>query len=151
MQNLASRLSALYDGEPCNPSQAEIDQLVDFINAEFKRIPCPVIFVDHDIDLPDTMAHLCDHGVLLISTAHNHHPYLTCEQNARFRAIHDHHHAEIGADSTLGGEIKAFNHARKHAPKSIHWLLFSEIVLQAAACIHNGEFQPQKLVKAGGF
>lgn len=148
---LASRLASLYDGEPSTPSDAELSDLVGFIDAQYMEISVPVIYVDCALNLPDTVQHLNDHGKLLISIAHNSHPYLTPAQNARFRAVHDWHHIESCADSTLSGEIKAFKLARNRAPKSIAWILFSEIVLQAAACIHHGEFQAQKLVKAGGF
>ena len=149
---LASRLAALYNQAPTNPEPWEINDLQSWIVSQYEMLPMPVAFVDHDIDLPDTVAHYEQYGTLLISTANNNHPFLNRTVNAYFRAIHDAHHIAIGADSTLSGEIAAFRYARDLAPKSLHWLLFSEIVLQAAACIaNNGEFQPQQTVKVGGF
>lgn len=149
---LASRLAALYSQTPTIPEPWEVSDFSWWIVNQFEQLPMPVIFVDHDLNLPDTIAHYRRFGVLLISIAHNYHPFLNCTINAYFRAIHDAHHIAIGADSTLSGEIATFKHARDLAPKSLHWLLFSEIVLQAAACIaNNGEFQPQQTVRAGGF
>ena len=45
---------------------------------------------------------------------------------------------------------RAFTAASESAPESIRWILFSEIVLQAAAMIHTGQFQRQKLIRIGG-
>jgi hypothetical protein len=47
----------------------------------------------------------------------------------------------------MHGEILTYFIAQKSAPVAIHWLLFSEIILQAATAIHTGKFAPQKLVK----
>jgi hypothetical protein len=89
--------------------------------------------------------------MLNVSTANNTHPFLTPAQNVKFRAIHDWHHIEISRDDSLEGEHATYCHAASIAPRDIGWILFSEIVLQAAAAIHFGDFQPQKLVKVGGF
>jgi ubiquinone biosynthesis protein Coq4 len=86
-------------------------------------------------------------GVLFVSIESISHPFLTDVENALFRAVHDWHHILMDADSTLNGEIATFKHACTTAPREIWWMLRSEIVLQAAACIATGEFQPQKLVR----
>jgi ubiquinone biosynthesis protein Coq4 len=96
------------------------------------------------------LATLRSTGELLISIANNSHPFLEGFANAKFRSVHDWHHVVTGADSTFTGELATFEHAAKHAPKEIKWMLFSEIVLQASACIATGRFQPQKLVRMPG-
>jgi hypothetical protein len=151
MQALATRLASLYEAAPTEPTYEELTALRRWISSEFWRLPCPVDFIETDLDLDQTIIVYQNTGILPISVLNNTHPYLSFADNARFRAIHDYHHIASGADSTMRGEIKAFRHACKTAPKSIYWLLFSEIVLQAAACIHSGEFQAQKTVRAGGF
>lgn len=85
---------------------------------------------------------------LRISTANNSsHPVWTPNQNLMFRAIHDWHHIKTGDGFDMLGEIQAYCEAVKTAPQSIHWILFSEIVLQAAVAIHTGAFPSQKLVR----
>jgi len=149
---IVSRLAAVYTEAECTPSDVEITALKRWINEQFWRLPVPVDFHYEDIDLNQAIAVYENVGILPISVLNNDHPYLSFRDNARFRAIHDWHHILIGADSTMRGEISTFRHAKSTAPKSIHWILFSEIVLQAAACLHSGgEFQPQRFIKAGGF
>lgn len=130
-------------------SATELKALRRFISVQFNLIRCPVVYIQQDITLPECIHCLQTEGVLYISVANNSHPYLTPGENAQFRAVHDFHHIIIGADSSFAGECATFDHAASVAPQSIHWILFSEIVLQAAACLHTGEFQPQKLVKVG--
>lgn len=142
----------MYEAAECTPSSYEIAALKRWINEQFWQLPVPVDFHYEEIDLPLTATIFENSGILAISVLHNSHPYLSFTDNARFRAIHDWHHIQCGADSTMRGEIATFRHAKSTAPKSIHWLLFSEIVLQVAACLHNGgEFQAQRFVKVGGF
>lgn len=149
---IISRLAAMYESAECTPSSEELAALRRWVNEQFWQLPCPVDFHYEDINLDQTITVYDNTGILPISVLHNDHPYLSFRDNARFRAVHDWHHILIGADSTMQGEIATFRHAKSTAPKSIHWLLFSEIVLQAAACLHNGgEFQPQRFIKAGGF
>jgi len=106
-----------------------------------------VRFEGADIPLPEMLQRWEHSGVLFISVESISHPFLTDIENALFRAVHDWHHIVVNADSTLNGEILAFEHACSTAPSEIWWMLRSEIVLQAAACIATGEFQPQKLVR----
>jgi hypothetical protein len=149
---IVSRLAAMYEAAECTPNSEELAALRRWINEQFWQLPVSVDFHYEEIGLALTVTIFENTGILPISVLHNCHPCLSFTDNARFRAIHDWHHILIGADSTLRGEISTFRHAKLTAPKSIHWLLFSEIVLQAAACLHNGgEFQPQRFIKAGGF
>lgn len=132
-------------GVACAPTAAEISDLISWIDREFSRIPCLVRFWDGDITLSECKTEFSRTGILNISTAHNEHPYLSHSQNARFRAIHDWQHILLGADDSFEGEFATWQH--NNAPQSIQWILFSEIVMQAAAYFYFGDFQPQKFVK----
>jgi hypothetical protein len=141
---------AFITGGAVIPTDRELAILNAWIDAEFRQIPVPVRFTAADVDLPEMLATLRSTGELLISIAHNSHPFLEGFTNAKFRAVHDWHHVITGADSSFAGELAAFEHAAKHAPKEIRWMLFSEIALQASACLFTGRFQPQKLVRMSG-
>ena len=142
-------LAELYlNGDSVNPTDSEISTFRAWIEQEFKIIPCPVDFVYQDVDLPQTERIYHDHNVLAISVLNCDHPFLTFRENAKFRAVHDWHHISRGYDSSLSGEIQSFEFARLSAPISIWWILHSEIVLQAAAMLYTGEFQPQKFANA---
>jgi len=146
---MALLAQAYVTGSDCAPTAAELQTLNDWIEREFCAIPCAVKFWTGDITLAECKAEFTKSGVLNISTAHNHHPYLSKLANAKFRAIHDWAHIELGADDSFNGEFTTW--WCNEAPESIQWILFSEIVLQAAAAIYFGEFQPQKLVKYADF
>jgi hypothetical protein len=148
--NAISPLARAYvEGSDCPPTPAELQALIAWIEAEFEGIPCGVKFWTGDISLAECRTEFCKTGVLNISTAHNQHPYLSKSANAKFRAIHDWQHIVLSADDSFSGEFTTWWY--NQAPESIQWMLFSEIVLQAAAAIHYGEFQPQKLVKYSDF
>jgi len=132
-------------GAPAAPMAEELDSLNSWIDREFNSLPCKVQFWTGDVTLAECRAAFNNSGVLNISIANNSHPYLTKSANAKFRAIHDWAHVELGADDSFNGEWATWEN--NNAPDSIQWILFSEIVLQAAAAIHFGEFQAQKLVK----
>jgi len=145
---LAHTLAAQYLTSPAAmPTDRELAMLRGWIRAEFQRIPVAVRFEGADIDLPEMLQRWEASGVLFISIESISHPFLTDAENALFRAVHDWHHIFVDADSTLNGEMLAFEHACRTAPPEIHWMLRSEILLQAAACIATGDFQPQKLVR----
>ena len=145
---LAAMLAAEYLHAPAAvPTDRELEMLRQWIRAEFQRIPVMVRFEGADIPLPEMLQRWDASGVLFISVESISHPFLTDVENALFRAVHDWHHIVVDADSTLNGEILTWEHACSTAPSEIWWMLRSEIVLQAAACIATGEFQPQKLVR----
>lgn len=145
---LAHTIAAEYLQAPAAvPTDSELAMLRAWIRAEFGRIPVMVRFESADIPLPEMLQRWDASGVLFISIESISHPFLTDVENALFRAVHDWCHVVVNADSTLNGEILAFEHACSTAPSEIHWMLRSEIVLQAAACIATGAFQPQKLVR----
>jgi hypothetical protein len=148
----AHALASVYmQGTDYPLSDSEIASLRQFIDSELRSIYCPIIYVNYDVTLPECMELFYKENKLYISTANNSHPFLSDKENAHFRAVHDWHHIRADVGSTLGGEIESFKYACITAPESIHWILFSEIVLQAAAAIATGEFQQQKIVKVGGF
>lgn len=141
--------AAYLDGASCPPSAAELLSLNTWIESEFSAIPCLAKFWTGDISLADCKAEFIKSGTLNVSTAHNSHPHLTKSANAKFRALHDWHHIKLGADDSFDGEFSTW--WNNNAPDSIQWILFSEIVLQAAAAIHVGQFAAQKLVKHSDF
>lgn len=148
----ANALASVYlHGENQPISGDDLAGLRQFIDSELRSIYCPIVYVNHDVTLPECMELFHRENRLYISIMHISHPFLSDKENAHFRAVHDWHHIRADVGSTLDGEIAAFKYACIAAPESIHWILFSEIVLQAAAAIATGEFQPQKIVKVGGF
>lgn len=145
---LATKLASHYlIADPVTPTDRELQMLNDYIDAEYKQMQCIVRYIASDIELPEAIDIWRKTKVLTVSIAHIEHPFLTAQANARFRAVHDWHHIRSGSDSSLSGEIESYKWARMTAPREIWWLLHSEIVLQAAACIATGEFQSQKLVR----
>lgn len=142
---------AYRDGAAVTPTPSALAAFTAWIDSEFQAIPCEVQFWSGDISLSECKEHFAKCGTLNISTANSSHPFLTEQHNARFRAVHDWHHIETGSNDSLEGEHSTYCHAAAIAPHAISWILFSEIVLQAAASIYFKEFQAQKLVKVGGF
>ena len=147
MINTATLADQYINGQAVKPTAKEVATFADWVNDRFERIARYVQFTPDEV-APERMEHYWQHyAILLISTAHNEHPFWEGGVNARFRAIHDwdHIHGSLGFD--MAGELTAAGYAMSTAPKSIHWILWSEVALQAAAAIHTGEFQPQKLVR----
>jgi hypothetical protein len=144
---LASALAGLYQrGEHTEPTPHEEILFGLWLNKQFDNIPHPVRFTKDEVS-PERLLHtFIQTGDLLISAANNQSVW-SHAQNLMFRAVHDYHHIKANASFNMIGEIQAYGEAAKVAPKSIHWILFSEIVLQAATAIHTGTFPVQKLVK----
>jgi len=142
--------SAFLTGEAVEPTARELSLLNAWIDSQFRQIPVIVRFTGTDVDLPTMVANFETTNELLISVANNFHPFLEGFQNAKFRAVHDWHHLVVGADSTFKGEVATFKHAAMQAPREMQWMLFSEIVLQAATAISTGEFADQKFVRIPG-
>jgi hypothetical protein len=145
---IAEPLARMYAASPAAvPTSVELVALKDWIREQWLKIPARIRMTPAAVTLDQAKHRYTNTGELLISTANNEHPYLCHLDNSRFRAVHDWHHIIAGADDTLEGEVLAYYVARSVAPQSIWWMLCSEIVLQAAACIHFGDYQQQKLVR----
>ena len=131
------------------PGPLELETFHSWLELEFFCIPVPVCFTVKPVSLDKCKKIFRRFNVLFISSEHNqpNTALFTKGQNLRFRALHDWHHIRANSDSTLIGEIIAFKEAKRTAPAFIHWILFSEIVMQAAVKIHTGNFPAQKLVK----
>ena len=129
------------------PSSEEYGTFCSWVFTRFQRIAAKVDFTEREVTPEFMLLRWQLHGRLLVSTAHNVHPHWLTLQNKWFRAVHDWDHIQSGAGFDLGGETQAFATAAETAPRSIRWILYSEIVLQAAAAIHTGSFQRQKLVR----
>lgn len=144
---LASALSGLYQqGQHTRPSSVEHADFMAWLEMEYLSIPHPVNFTDDEVSPELLLDTYQQTGDLLISSANNQSVW-SHSQNLMFRAVHDYHHIKAKASFDLIGEIQAYGEAVKTAPESIHWILFSEIVLQAATAIHTGTFPVQRLVK----
>jgi len=131
------------------PGPLELETFHSWLELEFLCIPVPICFTIKPVSLDKCRKIFRRFNVLFVSSEHNNPntALLTKGQNLRFRALHDWHHIKVNSDSTLTGEIIAFNEAKRTAPAFIHWILFSEIVMQAAVKVHSGVFPAQKLVK----
>ena len=134
-------------GQAVEPTMREIMDFTQWVDSRYQLISHWVQFTPDEVIPEEIQRHWNDSAILLISTAHNSHPYWSGDLNARFRAIHDWDHIQGGFSFGLAGEVCAAGYAMSTAPESIRWIVWSEIALQAAAAIHTGEFQEQKLVK----
>jgi hypothetical protein len=147
INQLAQTLASAYiKGASVTPTPIELATFKGWVESAYHRLPVRVEFSPIDSPLADTIKYYRKTGRLIVSTANSEHPYISPLQNAMFRAVHDWHHLLTGADDSLIGELTTYQLARDSAPRGIHWILRSEIALQAAARIVTGEFQPQKLV-----
>ena len=147
MQSAETLATAYIRTKGTRPTTDEYSAFCEWCNLKFRRIKHLVDFTEQEVSPELMQTHWDLWGRLLVSTAHNTHPFWLPFMNAQFRAVHDWDHLQHGCGYDLDGEVSAFVAASETAPESIRWILYSEIVLQAAAAIHTGSFQRQKLVK----
>jgi len=134
-----------------SPGPLELETFHSWLELEFFCIPVPLYFTIKPVSLDKCKKIFRRFNLLFVSSEHNNPntALLTKGQNLRFRALHDWHHIMADSDASFEGECIAFNQAIKTAPKFIHWILFSEIIGQAAVAIVTGKFSAQKLVNLG--
>ena len=148
MDKLISELGEAYVNVAGSvPSHGELAMFRSWIHTEFSKIPASHRITRIDFSLDQVKQHYIKTGEIITSIIGIEHPFLTFIENVRFRALHDWHHIITGTESDFEGEVITYKAALRTAPKSIHWILRSEIVLQAAAMLHTGAFQEQKLVR----
>lgn len=148
-KQLAGQLAATYMGSKgITPSAAERVMFSNWLQTQYSRIGHVVQYTPEPVSPERLLQVWRQDGKLLISSHANFHPFWLSAENLAFRAVHDYHHISGFHGFDLNGEIGTYYRAALSAPSSIHWILWSEIVLQAAACIYTGKFQRQKLVLA---
>lgn len=129
---------------------AQLREVKDWIDEEYEHIPYPVKFVD---GTPYSSQKVMRDSVtatntLLISRSGSESKLLGELHNLKFRAVHDWHHIRCDADFSIMGEWQAYLHGiTRTRSRIVKAVLFSEIVLQAAAYHVLGDFpETQKLV-----
>lgn len=147
MPSLKSLATAYIQGQAVDPTLAEVDAFKGWVNGRFLRIAHIVDFISEDVSPARMEAHYRACRRLLVSTVNNSDNLWGETINARFRAVHDWDHLRWSCGYDLDGEVSAYCAAAADAPDSILWILYSEIVLQAAACIYTGRFNEQRLVR----
>ena len=147
MINAASLAAHYIRSKGSRPTSDEYGTFCRWVELRYQRIRDRVDFTPLEVSPEKMLAYWENHARLLVSTAHNTHPFWLPRTNAMFRAIHDWDHVKSGAGFDLAGELTAAGYAMSTAPESIGWILWSEIALQAAAAIHTGSFQRQKLIR----
>ena len=147
MLNTESLAAQYIRAKGTRPSSAEYATFCNWVGLRFNRIRDRVDFTPEEVSPGEMEAYWDLNARLLISTAYNTHPHWLPIVNAQFRAIHDHDHIMSGCGFDMAGEACVAGYAMSTAPESIRWILWSEIALQAAASIHTGSFQRQKLVR----
>lgn len=148
MKQTIDRLGLFYVQRPgALPTGAELADFRLWLADQWDSLPAPVVAVPYDLSLSGMIELYKRTGRIVVSYANNNHPVLSWSENVQFRAIHDWHHIIAGADDSLLGEMRAYQQAKSTAPRSIWWILRSEIVLQAAAFYYTGTYQVQKLVR----
>lgn len=138
---------AYLKGQPVTPTQAELKAFRQWLHSQFSEIPCKVLVTRLNLTLDKVKEHYEKTGEIIVSLVGIDHPFFTFIENVRFRAVHDWHHIVASSDDSFLGEWQAYQLAVTTAPEAIHWMLCSEIILQAAAAIHYQAFQEQKLVR----
>lgn len=147
-------LGALYLEAPDMTQYIRTDTLVELtslIHREYAKLreTHDVVFVDTD-PYPnfDALKAHHDRGSFFVFSGGSESGLFDAETNLMFRAIHDHHHCIANADFSLSGETDTYYHiaALTHHAEAKQ-VLYSEIVLQAAAYYHLGRFPDiQKVV-----
>jgi hypothetical protein len=145
--NITTAATAFIHGPTATPTLRELVLFKGWLLAQFQALPVQVEVTEAEVSPEAMITHHAETGTLLISTAFCDHPHLSEADNVRFRAVHDWHHISRGLGFDWAGEQGTLAVACESAPSEIHWILTSEIALQAAAAIVTGEFHPQRLVR----
>jgi len=160
MENMQAYWADLYDRRPCVIGGNWLDCLYRDEIEQFRREVARAYAVTSGSaakfrfvtgqpydGLEDLKAAYKATGIIYISKDHNYSRVLPGRLNLQFRAVHDYAHIFCGGGFDLIGEWKTFQFQQYafHSART-RWILFSEVVLQAAYALEKGEFGKQKLI-----
>jgi hypothetical protein len=137
-------------GEDLNPDPLLVRAWKNNIQRNYEELPCFVWFVGTDpyptfLDMQEDYSRT---GILKVYDGDcDNHPFLTPEENAKARAVHDWVHLQHGYDFSARGELGVWLKQSQECPP-LKEIYFSEIVGQACCFLEWGVFpNPQRLVK----
>lgn len=138
-----------FEGEPAEISDAAIALFCDWIMAEFQQLPLAVQVSNSDrYGTIEEMFLDIDQGHLWASMEnYDSDIYPTPFFGVALLSVHDYDHYLRQADFSLEGEMTAYREIAERAPSlEIQKMLYSEIVLKAAAYICLGHKPESKVV-----
>lgn len=100
----------------------------------YATIPVPVAVVDYQpyMDVYDMAERVRREGILHISNLHGP-TYWSSSVTIKARAIHDWYaHILPGNSFSWEGEVNAYKASLALYPKDLHWMVYSELILQVA-------------------
>lgn len=118
-------------------------KIVHVTNKLFDMIPYIVDFTTDDPyeSAREMRSKVKETGRIKIYTVSSPHPFISDEDNSKFRAVHDvFAHLVCGCPFTFEGEYTAYLEQRKYYDKSTWNVLFSEIPAQTCAYYYVGSF-----------
>lgn len=121
----------------------EFEKIRYVTNKLFDMIPYVIEFTEKDPyeSAREMRDKVKEYGIIKIYTVTDGHPFLSQEDNDKFRAVHDvFAHLVCGCPFTFRGEYTAYLEQRKYYPKSTWNVLFSEIPAQTCAYYYKGDF-----------
>ena len=145
--SISSAATSYINGKHVYPTPVERMWFSAWLNEAYAEIVTTVRYTPQEVDPVQLKIRYENTGDILVSTAHNNSPWLDKKENIHFRAVHDWHHLQYNHAFDCAGEYMVFEAASSLAPVQIHWILKSEIWLQAAARHCLGRFPEQKLVR----
>lgn len=137
-----------YKDDRLRISENTIYELHDHVEREFSKIQIQVLFESKNFDDFEEVKHeYKNYDKLYVSALNNNSDLFPGTLNLKFRAVHDVIHIDYNYKFDFIGEYNTYKIQSEGLSFKAKQVLFSEIVLQAAYCLHYGEFAPvQKIV-----
>jgi hypothetical protein len=143
-------LAKLYQlSQPAEISDQTIAQLCDWLMGEFQQLPLNLQFSNYMryANAEEMFADIEQDHLWVSADSYDTDIYPNPIYGFIFLGIHDYDHYLTESDFSLAGEIKAYNATAKRAPSlEIQKILYSEIVLRAAAYLWIGHAAHPKVV-----
>jgi hypothetical protein len=143
-------LAQLYlASHPAEISAATQAELSDWLMGEFRQLPLKLLFSDypHYHSPAEVFADIEQDQLWVNTEAYETAIYTNPFAGAVLAAVHDYDHYQTQSDWSWAGEVTAYRAIANRAPSlEIQKILYSQIVLRAAAHIYLGHLPNSKIV-----
>ncbi|KAM3095078.1 hypothetical protein ACKFKG_14325 [Phormidesmis sp. 146-35] len=150
MKSKLETLAKFYlEGHPAEISPETQAELCDWLMEEFRQLPLNLLFSDYPrYHSPKEVFADIEQNQLWVSTeAYDTSIYTNPFYGAVLAAVHDYDHYRSKSDWSFEGEIIAYRAIANRAPSlEIQKILYSQIVLRAAAHLYLGHLPEPKIV-----